>query len=85
VPRREAADLIYHLFVALRSRGVSLDEVAKTLQARQGKSGRCGKGFARRLRGFHRGRSSESADQARSDLRDSTGIPANRCSWFPMP
>ena len=35
----EAADLIYHLFVALRSRGVSLDEVAKTLQARQGKSG----------------------------------------------
>ena len=35
----EAADLLYHLFVALRSRGVTLDEVAKTLQARQGKSG----------------------------------------------
>jgi phosphoribosyl-ATP pyrophosphohydrolase len=35
----EAADLIYHLLVALRSRGVSLDEVAKTLQARQSKSG----------------------------------------------
>lgn len=35
----EAADLIYHLFVALRSRGVSLDAVAKTLHVRQGKSG----------------------------------------------
>lgn len=35
----EAGDLLYHLLVALRSRGVSLDEVAKVLQVRQGKSG----------------------------------------------
>ena len=35
----EAADLIYHLLVALRSRGVALDTVAKVLDARQGKSG----------------------------------------------
>jgi phosphoribosyl-ATP pyrophosphohydrolase len=35
----EAADVIYHLLVALRSRGVSLDDVAKALEARQGKSG----------------------------------------------
>lgn len=35
----EAADLIYHLLVALRSRGVSLDEVAERLAARQGVSG----------------------------------------------
>ncbi|MBB36535.1 MAG: phosphoribosyl-ATP diphosphatase [Hirschia sp.] len=35
----EAADLLYHLFVALRSRGVSLDDVAKALEARQGISG----------------------------------------------
>ncbi len=35
----EAADLIYHLLVALRSRGVPLDAVAKALEARQGKSG----------------------------------------------
>ncbi len=35
----EAADLLYHLLVALRSRGVSLDAVARTLQERQGKSG----------------------------------------------
>lgn len=35
----EAADVLYHLLVALRSRGVTLDEVAKTLEARQGKSG----------------------------------------------
>ena len=35
----EAADVIYHLFVALRSRGVSLDQVGKALQARQAKSG----------------------------------------------
>ncbi len=35
----EAADLLYHLFVALRSRGVALDAVAKVLEARQGKSG----------------------------------------------
>jgi phosphoribosyl-ATP pyrophosphohydrolase len=36
---KEAADVIYHLLVALRSRGVSLDQVAKALEARQGKSG----------------------------------------------
>ena len=35
----EAADLVYHLLVALRSRGVPLDAVAKALEARQGKSG----------------------------------------------
>lgn len=35
----EAADLIYHLLVALRSRGVPLDALAKALEARQGKSG----------------------------------------------
>lgn len=35
----EAADLVYHLLVALRSRGVSLDAVAKALEQRQGKSG----------------------------------------------
>ena len=36
---QEAADLLYHLLVALRSRGVTLDTVAKALEARQGKSG----------------------------------------------
>lgn len=36
---KEAADVIYHLLVALRSRGVSLDAVAKVLEERQGKSG----------------------------------------------
>ncbi len=36
---REAADVVYHLLVALRSRGVSLDRVAKVLADRQGKSG----------------------------------------------
>jgi phosphoribosyl-ATP pyrophosphohydrolase len=35
----EAADLVYHLLVALRSRGVSLDTLAKELERRQGKSG----------------------------------------------
>ena len=35
----ESADLLYHLLVALRSRGVSLDAVAKALESRQGKSG----------------------------------------------
>jgi phosphoribosyl-ATP pyrophosphohydrolase len=35
----EAADVLYHLVVALRSRGVTLDQVAKVLEARQGKSG----------------------------------------------
>jgi phosphoribosyl-ATP pyrophosphohydrolase len=35
----EAADLLYHLLVALRSRGVPLDTVAKALEARQGQSG----------------------------------------------
>ncbi len=35
----EAADLIYHLMVALRSRGVPLDQVADVLEARQGQSG----------------------------------------------
>ena len=35
----EAADVLYHLLVALRSRGVPLDSVAKALETRQGKSG----------------------------------------------
>lgn len=35
----EAADVIYHLMVALRSRGVSLDQVADVLVSRQGQSG----------------------------------------------
>jgi phosphoribosyl-ATP pyrophosphohydrolase len=36
---KEAADVLYHLLVALRSRGVSLDRVAKVLEARQSQSG----------------------------------------------
>ncbi len=36
---KEAADVLYHLLVALRSRGVTLDQVAKVLAERQGKSG----------------------------------------------
>lgn len=36
---QEAADVIYHLLVALRSRGVALDRVAKVLESRQGESG----------------------------------------------
>jgi phosphoribosyl-ATP pyrophosphohydrolase len=36
---KEAADVIYHLLVALRSRGVTLDQVAKVLADRQGQSG----------------------------------------------
>jgi phosphoribosyl-ATP pyrophosphohydrolase len=35
----EAADVVYHLLVALRSRGVSLDRLAAELTAREGKSG----------------------------------------------
>ncbi|WP_291078728.1 phosphoribosyl-ATP diphosphatase [Hyphomonas sp.] len=35
----EAADVLYHAFVALRSRGVSLDDVAAALEKRQGTSG----------------------------------------------
>lgn len=35
----EAADLIYHLLVALRSRGVTLADVAAVLAAREGRSG----------------------------------------------
>ena len=35
----ESADLLYHLFVALRSRQVSLEAVAEALEARQGMSG----------------------------------------------
>lgn len=35
----EAADLVYHLFVALRSRGVSLEAVAAALIKRQKMSG----------------------------------------------
>ena len=35
----EAADVIYHLMVGLRSRGVPLDAVAAKLEARQGTSG----------------------------------------------
>lgn len=36
---KEAGDVLYHLLVALRSRGVSLDAVAKVLADRQGTSG----------------------------------------------
>ena len=35
----EAADMLYHAFVALRVRGVSLDDVAAALEKRQGTSG----------------------------------------------
>lgn len=35
----EAADLLYHMLVGLRSRGVSLDAVANILAARRGRSG----------------------------------------------
>lgn len=35
----ETADLLYHLFVALRSRGISLDSVGESLAKRQGMSG----------------------------------------------
>lgn len=35
----ESADLLYHLFVALRSRGLTLDDVAAALETRQGVSG----------------------------------------------
>lgn len=40
----EAADLVYHLLVAMRSRGVTLDQLGKALEARQGKSGIAEKG-----------------------------------------
>ena len=35
----ESADLIYHWLVALAAAGVSLDEVAARLEAREGRSG----------------------------------------------
>lgn len=35
----EAADLLYHIFVGLRARGVPLDAVASALETRQGISG----------------------------------------------
>jgi phosphoribosyl-ATP pyrophosphohydrolase len=35
----ESADLIYHWLVVLAAAGVSLDEVATALEAREGKSG----------------------------------------------
>lgn len=35
----EAGDALYHMLVALRSRGVSLDAVAAALASRQGQSG----------------------------------------------
>jgi phosphoribosyl-ATP pyrophosphohydrolase len=35
----EAADVLYHLLVAMRSRGVTLDQVADILSAREGQSG----------------------------------------------
>lgn len=35
----EAADLLYHVLVGLRSKGVSLDQVAAALRARRGISG----------------------------------------------
>ena len=48
----EAADVVYHLLVALRSRGVALDDLAERLCAREGmsglgeKAGRCNPGDA---------------------------------------
>ena len=35
----EAADLLYHILVGLRAKGVSLDQVAEALRQRQGVSG----------------------------------------------
>jgi phosphoribosyl-ATP pyrophosphohydrolase len=35
----ESADLVYHWLVLLAARGVSLDEVAEVLEAREGRSG----------------------------------------------
>ena len=35
----ESADLIYHWLVLLKARGVTLDEVAAKLEAREGQSG----------------------------------------------
>ena len=35
----ETADVIYHLLVALRSRGISLDQIAEELAKREGISG----------------------------------------------
>ena len=35
----EASDLLYHLFVGLRARGISLDDVGAALISRQGMSG----------------------------------------------
>lgn len=35
----EAADVLYHMLVGLQARGVSLDDVARVLAARQGLSG----------------------------------------------
>lgn len=35
----EAADVLYHLLVALRTRGVSLDDVGRALAEREGRSG----------------------------------------------
>lgn len=35
----EAADLLYHLFVALRARGVALSHLGEALARRQGQSG----------------------------------------------
>ena len=35
----EAADLLYHILVGLRAKGVSLDDVSDALKARQGISG----------------------------------------------
>jgi len=35
----EAADVVYHLLVALKSRGIALDAVGDALHAREGRSG----------------------------------------------
>ncbi len=37
--KEEAADVIFHLFVMLSSRGVSLDDVLEELERREGTSG----------------------------------------------
>jgi len=35
----EAADVLYHMWVALKSRGISLEDVGEALAAREGRSG----------------------------------------------
>jgi phosphoribosyl-ATP pyrophosphohydrolase len=48
--RKEAADLLFHLLVALKASGVRLDEVMAELQSRTGQSGHEEKAARRRVR-----------------------------------